>query len=78
MSVKEETPWKNGYYYNESHTPNIQKVNGHNCETRKIVSFDFPEIDMASHGIWTFGEFGPACKEVEEASGKIFEDFNTS
>ena len=35
-----------------------------------MVSFDFPEIDSPDHGIWTFGDYGPASKEIELASGK--------
>ncbi len=71
MAKHRETPWKNGYYFNKNYTPVVLKVDGENCVVHQIVSFDFPEMDSPIHGIWTFGDFGPACKEVEIASGKI-------
>ena len=69
MSTKEETPWKNGYYQNVKFTPQIQKVEGGNVLMKQVVSFDFPEIESTGKGTWTFGDFGPASKEVELASG---------
>ena len=71
MSTKEETPWKNGYYQNVKFTPQIQKVEGGNVLMKQVVSFDFPEIESTGKGTWTFGDFGPASKEVELASGGI-------
>ena len=69
MSAKEETPWKNGYYQNAQFTPNLQKVEGGNVFIKKVVSFDFPEIESTGKGTWIYGDFGPASKEVELASG---------
>ena len=71
MARNEKNPWKDGYYVNKNHKQLIFKVDGENCWGQKIVSFDFPERDSSFNGIWTRGEFGPACKDVEIASGKL-------
>ena len=73
MTNNEKTPWKDGYYFNKNHTPMILKLIGNNCEIRQIVSFDFPDRNSTHgfpiyKGVWTFGDFGPATKDVYDLS----------
>ena len=74
MAKNGKNPWKDGYYLNKNHTPMVLKVDGQNCVIRQMVSFDFPDSTNnfpTYGGIWTCGNFGPACKEVELASGEF-------
>ena len=63
--------WKDGYYLIKNDSKMILRVNGENCVVHRIVSFDFPDMESNSNGVWSSGNFGPASKEVELVSGKF-------
>ena len=65
-----QTPWKNGLYYNSrTNTPQLYKVEGEKLEIFYTTYLDHPDILPISDGTWTYGDFGPARKEIKEASG---------
>ena len=64
-----ETPWKNGFYYNDRETPRLHKVEGEKLLIFPIVYLDYPDLEPICDGSWTYGDFGPARNEIQEASG---------
>ena len=66
------TPWKNGIYVSDKARHMLQKVDGQHVDMYSIAYLDFPDMKaIADDGIWTFGDFGPAHEEVQNASGGI-------
>ena len=70
MTEDNKTPWKDGFWYSESNTQLISKVEGNKASYHKHTIFDFPDCKPAIIGTWTFGEFEDAKPEVAEASGQ--------
>jgi len=61
---------KEGYWYNENAGGFIQVCKGNKMSCMNMIALDFPDLAKPiSEMGWTFGEFGPATKEVKEASG---------
>ena len=71
-----KTPWKNGYYFSKNMTSFLKKVDGESCDMYSILKLDYSDMDpIATKGTWKFGDFGPAHKEVQKATGGI-ENYN--
>ena len=71
-----KTPWKNGYYSSKNITSILKKVDGESCDMYSILKLDYPDMDpIATKGTWKFGDFGPAHKEVQKATGGV-ENYN--
>ena len=66
MSKQPKTPWKNGHYCSDQMTPLLLKVDGNNVDFKYLISIDYPNMSS-----WTYGDFGPARKEIEEVSGGV-------
>ena len=67
-----KTPWKNGYYFSKNLTSFLKKVDGQSCDMYSILKLDYPDMDpIATKGTWKFGDFGPAHKEVQNATGGV-------
>lgn len=74
--MAEQTPWKNGIYALNSGGAFLIKVEGRNIQTVTTAYLDFPDVTPVFEGsTWNHGDFGPAKKEVVEASGGI-KNFN--
>ena len=65
------TPWRNGIYVSDKGRHMLQKVDGQHVDMFSIAYLDFPDMSPLAGGTWTFGDFGPAHEEVQEASGGI-------
>ena len=65
------TPWKNGIYTNDGDRRIILKVEGVKIDMFNVSYLDLPDKKPMTDGTWTFGDFGPAHKEVQKASGGI-------
>ena len=74
-STKPQTPWNNGYWFNKKEKCMYNFVTDENVEVRNTVSLDYPEFGK-NIGIskWSYGEFGPAPKELAAVTG--IENFN--
>ena len=71
-----KTPWKNGYYFSKNMTSFLKKVDRKFCDMYSILKLDYPDMDpIATKGTWKFGDFGPAHKEVQKATGGV-ENYN--
>ena len=67
-----KAPWKNGYYYTTKNTAQLQKIDGNTITVYNIIALDYPDVEpMASPGTITYGDFGPAREEVQNASGGV-------
>ena len=66
---KSETPWKDGFWYSDSNTQLITKIEGNKAIYHKLTVFDFPDCKPTLKGTWTYGEYEDAKPEVAEASG---------
>ena len=74
MSTTSKQPYKNGYYFNNSITGIILKVEGNIVDVYATgMKLDYPDEEktICPPGSWTFGDFGPAKGEVSKAAGGI-------
>ena len=54
----------------------LKKVDGKFCDMYSVLKLDHPDMDpIATKGTWKFGDFGPAHKEVQKATGGV-ENYN--
>ena len=68
-SEEKKTPWRNGYWFNKQHKCFVNLVNGEKVESKNLVCLDYPETKSVFSGTWTYGDFGPAPKDVVETTG---------
>ena len=66
-------PWKNGYWYTKGSKSRIMMVKDDHCDTKNIVSFDYPDAKSMNSSTWYYakshGEFGLADAKIFEATG---------
>ena len=61
---------KEGYWCNDKAKGFINLCKGNKMSYMSMIALDFPDLVKASFELeWEVGEFGPAAKEVKEASG---------
>ena len=74
-----ETPldkpsWRNGYWIDEKQPQTIMVVDGDKMVAKQIICLDYPDIELPSGSDFVIsikrGDFGPARKEVTEATGE--------
>ena len=63
-----KTPWKNGYWSNTGMNM-IFIVDGEKMDGKNYVALDYPDIGGGHACTIKFGDFGPARKEIAEATG---------
>ena len=64
-----KTPWKNGYWANSGMRLMIFIVDGEKMDGKNYVALDYPDIGGGFTCTIKFGDFGPARKEIAEATG---------
>ena len=64
-----KTPWKNGYWANSGMSLMIFIIDGEKMDGKSHVALDYPDIEGGSSCTIKFGDFGPARKEIAEATG---------
>ena len=64
-----KTPWKNGYWANTSMPLFIYIIDGEKMDAKNYVALDYPDIGGGYASTIKFGDFGPARKEIAEATG---------
>lgn len=73
-----EIQWKEGFHANPEMTNCVIKVQGSEALMFQIMILDFPDIEPIMKGSWKVGDFGPAKKEVQDATGKENYNFELS
>ena len=74
----ETTPlrWRNGFWANKKMPSSIVTIEGDRLSTKPLIALDYPDIGMGDGGtVIKFGDFGPARKEIVEATGTM--NFNS-
>ena len=74
----ETTPlrWRNGFWANKKMPSSIVTIEGDRLSTKPLIALDYPDIGMGDGGtVIKFGDFGPARKEVVEATGTLHISF---
>ena len=68
---KATPPWKNGIYKSSENNQMLMKVDGNEATMFPHVYLDYPDIPSTMVAAWTFGDFGPARKEVQDAASGV-------
>ena len=72
MASTESSHWRNGFWMNPEQQQSIFVVTGDKMETKQHISLDFPDLDASESDVTMIlksGDFGPARKEIAEATG---------
>ena len=66
-----KNPWQNGYWFNKKGKSRCTYVTDEEVAVRNTISLDYPEMNSfgETKGTWTYGEFGPAPKELTAITG---------
>ena len=71
-----QQPWKNGCFYGPAMSSFLFKVDGQTAKMLHLVYLDHSDVVPWGEGTWTCGDFGPARKDIKEASGGGIENYN--
>ena len=68
--TSKEIRWRNGYWANDKMPSNILIIEEEKLVAKPIIALDYPDIGV-DNGVTAikFGDFGPARKEIVEATG---------
>ena len=70
MSNKSQsTPWNDGYWYCQRQKMAVIHLERNKAEWRNLVTFDCPDLQPLALGSCTYGDFGPAPKDIVDATG---------
>ena len=68
--------WRDGFWANKKMPSSIVTIEGDRLSTKPLIALDYPDIGMGDGGtVIKFGDFGPARKEIVEATGTV--DFSS-
>ena len=66
----EKNPWRNGYWFNKKSKARFIFVTDEKVVVRPTITLDYPEMNSFEEiSTWTYGEFGPAPKELTAITG---------
>ena len=72
MSEPFQNRWRDGFWANKKMPSAIVAIEGDRLSTKPLIALDYPDIGMGDGGtVIKFGDFGPARKEIVEATGTM-------
>ena len=64
--------WRDGFWANHKMPSSIVAIEGDRLSTKPLIALDYPDMGMGDGGtVIKFGDFGPARKEIAEATGTV-------
>ena len=69
IDMTETTRWRDGFWSSEKMPSSITVINGEKSEIKNFVGVDYPDIEGGFSSTMKFGDYGPARKEIAEATG---------
>lgn len=69
-NMAESAKWKNGFWSSEKMPSSITIINGEKSEIKNFIGLDHPDIEGGISSTMRFGDFGPARKEIADATGR--------
>ena len=70
-----KTPLRDGYWANPDAPAFLNLVNGEKWEGKTMIALDYPDIESGWAGTIKHGNFGPTRKEVADATGAEYNNF---
>ena len=72
MASSNSSNWREGFWMNLQQQQSIFILNGDKMETKQHIALDFPDLDASESDVTMtlkHGDFGPARKEIADATG---------
>ena len=66
-----DLPWRDGFWIVEEMASTIFEVEGEKWLVKNLIALDYPDVESSMPpSRMKYGDFGPACKEIAEATGQ--------
>ena len=77
MGEPNQIMWRDGFWANVKMPSSIVAIEGDRLSTKPLIALDYPGMGMGDEGtLIKYGDFGPARKEIVEATGTV--DFRST
>ena len=68
--MAKKTHWKDGFWSSDKMPSSITIIKGEKSQIKNFICVDYPDIEGGISSTMKFGDFGPARKEIAEATGR--------